>query len=59
MKELKIVMATIEKLANSKIQSFYIEYGDDYPQAIKELVSYYEGMLGAIDLIKCHIKEDI
>ena len=59
MEKFKIVITTIEKLANAKIQEFYIEYGDNYPQVIKELISYYEGMLAAIDLIRCHIKEDI
>lgn len=59
MKEFEIVIAAIERLTNAKIQAFYVEYGDDYPQEIKELISYYEGMLGAIDLIRCHIKEDV
>jgi hypothetical protein len=59
MEKLKIVTETIKKLANAKIQAFYVEYGDDYPQEIKELISYYEGMLTAIDLIKCQIEEDI
>lgn len=57
MGELEIITATIERLANAKIQAFHVEYGDYYPQEIKELISYYEGMLNAINLIKCHIKE--